>query len=463
MTLPPDDPSEIRPDEESEPQPLNSSSSTPALQESSIDDPLEIDEEEDDDEEEDEKGETIKVVFVSLLAIAILVFLAWLYLPVLRNRIAPRATPTLSAPTPTLRPSNTPTLVPSATPQPSPTATTFPQSAFLVDRKAIDPAVPVVRDTAYVITADQAIVEPPLSDLTWTSSETIANQLGVLIPGKYYATYNPGSVTWRLDQPLLPGPYELYVMDTLYSSSGELDFSVKLGERILQPLSGLQRINFQSIRFDNPPQGNDRWRSIGIFNVDSADLLSVSTQWRDRDEYNVVGIDRVLIVPLPQSANGMLAGLPADRTRFILDERAAVFNGVEVMLTDTEKTAWNAESEIINSPDTDVRVVWEFPDRLPIGQYEVVVWVPENEGDAPVTYRIFINDQYEPRSDGADLTFQQGKRPGGAWISLGSWQTPRIYEKPVKIAVEMSIPGNTSGQAGVDAVALLYNPTSTPQ
>lgn len=419
-------------------------------------------EEGEENEDEGSTGETLALIGVSLLGIAVVVFLAWLYLPVVRNFLSGTPSPTAMvaeiASTATPRPTFTASPQPTITPQPTATATPYPESAYGIEAIALEPPLPGLEGTVFVLNDDYATAEPPLNSPRWSPSSVIAEQLGTLINEKYYATFGMGSITWQMDKPLQPGSYEIYVMDTLYSSSGPLNFSVKEGSRELPPISGAGKsINFLSNRFE-PRQVFDKWRSLGIYVLDSSGLLSVSTAWLERDENNIVAVDRVLVVPISEGNSSILARLPADRERFILDDSAARFEGVQFMVPVTDRLAWDSSFETIINPSNDIKVTWEYPDPLPIGTYEIAIWVPEAKGDAVVNYHLFINDVEELRSDNQPLTFAQGNYPGGQWVSLGVWVTPRIYEKPVSIKLVMEIPANTVGEAAVDAIALLHSP-----
>jgi hypothetical protein len=80
-----------------------------------------------------------------------------------------------------------------------------------------------------------ATVEPGFDTPFWVSSDQIASESGFDILDPYYATYGYGAITWETDVFLAPGMVEIYVMDTLYSSAGPLDFQVRLGGSELYP------------------------------------------------------------------------------------------------------------------------------------------------------------------------------------------------------------------------------------
>jgi len=406
------------------------------------------------------KFDKLILIGICLLAVFSLAFLVWLYLPNIRTRFTVQSSPTStpSAKTVTPRSTHTPPIKPTQTLQRVPSLTPLPLSKYIKDASELNPQLQGLSGNVIVLDDDMGLTaEPDFSSPRWTASSQIAQQLGVLITEPYYATLGPGSLTWRMDKPLPAGAYEIFVMDTVYSSAGTFDFNVKLGELPLSPLTSTNRIVFLSTRGE-PAQTTDNWRNIGIYNLgESNDLLSISTSWTNLEENEIAVADRVLIVPFPESNSVIVNALPADRTRFIMDETRAQFDGIRYMVPVTGKLAWGTEFQTIVNPDSDVRVTWEYPELLPVGTYEIAIWIPENDGNAFVTYRVLINGLEVPRSDGQTLTFQQGNHPGGQWLSLGAWTTPRIFEKPVTLALVMLIPANTSGVAAIDAAAFLYS------
>ncbi len=246
----------------------------------------------------------------------------------------------------------------------------------------------------------------------------------------------------------------------MYSSAGELDFEVLLGGRPLQPLAGVSNVHYRSTRSD-PAQVDNLWHSIGIYYLDTPDILSVFTQWDTRDEWSVVAVDRVLIVPLPEVDYPLLKALPADRVKYVLDDTAARIEGVDYQVPRTDRVAWGNSFQIIANPDKDIRVSWEMQDAVPVGVYDVAVWVPETQGNATVTYKLLANGNELTRLDGTTaITSSQGKHPGGSWVLLGSWELPLLYAPEARLSLVMEIPGNTAGEAAVDAAIFMRLPTA---
>lgn len=414
---------------------------------------------------EEESGEVspLKIVLATSLVIAILVFLGWLYSPILfpwiRNLQA--LTETIAVATPTLRPTRTPTITATSSPSPMPTNTPYPSSAFEVEAANLAPPIAGVGGKIFVLNDDSAVTpQPDFNNPAWVTSDKIAADLGgLLIDEPFHATFGAGSAIWQMDQPIQPGLYEIYVLDTLYSSAGTLDFEVLLGGRPLQPLAGTPRVRYRTTRSE-PMQVDNLWHSIGMYELDTPEILSVFTQWNTRDERSVVAIDRVAIVPLPETNLTLLRALPSDRVKYFLDDSTARIEGVDFQVPRTDRVAWGDSFQIIANPDRDVRIRWEMQEAMPVGVYEVAVWIPEVQGNATVTYKMLANGNELTRTDGTTaITSPQGKYPGGSWVLLGSWELPLLYAPEAWLSLVMEIAGNTPGEAAVDAVVFMHSPT----
>jgi hypothetical protein len=304
--------------------------------------------------------------------------------------------------------------------------------------------------------------EPDLTSPVWSPSSKIAGDLGAEITEDYVASYSEGSATWVMDAPLPTGLYEVLVMDTYFASAGPLAFSILLDGTTLSTLTSQTNLTMRSPTLSNPPQRFDQWRSLGVVDLPYEGILSVYTRWDIREEWEPVAVDRVVVIPLPDSARYMLAGLPADRVRYIVDEASATLDGTQFTLTVTDRTAWYGGFQLITNPGNEVSVVWELPETLPQAVYEVAVWIPENLGNAPVSYSFLVNGEalgrppdYQPVIDAPQ---GQGNWPGGQWISLGGWDIPLVYAPTVRLALQMRVPADAVGEAAADAVAFLRVP-----
>lgn len=420
-------------------------------------------EDETDEGEEEERTNPITLALIGAVAVVLLAFLVWLYLPVITVWVGAARTPTPqpAPPTFTPRPTRTPTITLTPTIPPTATSTPYAPSAYSINSQELQPPLPWLPASVIVLDDDRAVTpSPDYINPAWSPSSAISTQLpAIVISEPYHTTFGLGSATWQMDAPLKPGLYELYVSDTLYSSSGALDFTVRLGGQDLKPITSRQRVEYWTTS-GSPPQVEDLWHSIGLYRIEQDGLLSVSTAWDTRDEFTgPVAIDRVLIVPQPEQNTDLISRIPADRIKYIVDDSQAAFEGVDFLLPVSDQVAWNGEYEKIINTASDVKIVWELQDSVPVSTYEVAVFIPEIQGNAVVTYRLLANGVELPRADGTPLvTSAQGNWPGGQWVLLGSWEMPRIYEPRVRLSLQMDIPANTPGEAAADAVIFMTTP-----
>jgi hypothetical protein len=398
-----------------------------------------------------------------ILLLAVLILVVYPVEPMVQNWISQGYTPTPFPPTTTI--TSTPTTTPTSTPTalPTPTITPMPPSAYQVlDLTSIRPGIPAKAVNAVILNEDtSAQVNPNFSNIQWTHSSTITEQLGIEMLDPYYATFGSGAVTWSMDVPLPPGLYELFVMDTLYSSGGALNFTVNLGNSEVQPIIGEKRVEFQSSR-GTPPQTSDQWRSIGMYNLDRPDILLISTSWDQRNEYTIVAIDRVLILQLPDSHQQLLEMLPPQGGNVqILDESSAEFETVQYWVTMENAVAWGEQFEMVNTPPIASTVTWMIPNSVPISKYEVLVWIPEINGTAEVIYRVLANGTnilLPEGSENGDIQMTQGHYRGGQWVSLGTWSVPPVYGDSVKLSLQLETISDSVGDAAVDAIAFIQVP-----
>ncbi len=395
-----------------------------------------------------------------IAAVLTLALLLWLSFPTLDQLARGIYTPTPAPPTltPTPRPSRTPTITSTPTTEPTATLTPYPPSAYQIpDASLLDPALPGLRGTAVVINEDQAQVNPPFDNPQWISSDTIAQQLGKELTERYYATFGAASIQWQTDKPLNPGLYEVYVLDTVFSSGGSLDFTVSLGGQALSPIFGSTSLQYQSSR-GNPPQIQDLWRSIGFYNLDRPDLLTIAASWQNRDENSIVAVDRVLIVPYPAAAQAMLERLPRRTQQTVLiDDLAARIESNQVIYSESDALSWKDQYQYVINPETEITATWETYEPVAAGKYEIFVWLPASHATGQVSYRVQINNE-DVTPDGlesANISVNQSEFRGGQWVSLGQFTTPRIYEKPVPINIQIAIPANATGDIALDAVAIV--------
>ncbi|MCJ7625847.1 MAG: hypothetical protein MUO76_20335, partial [Anaerolineaceae bacterium] len=387
------------------------------------------------------------VIITAIFALGI-----WMFYPDISQAILGTATPTSLPPTQTQTATELPTATTTSTPLPTPTNTPIPPSAFLAgDPQSISPPYYGLGSDIIVLNEDtNGFTEPDFNHPQWYSSEQISQQIGVLIPEPYFATIGPGTAIWKMDVPLNPGLYEIFILDTVYSSAGSLDFQVALGDTLLTPLLGVAHVEYSTLS-GNPPQTMDIWHSLGIYALDFADILTVSTQWETREMATIVAIDRILIAQLPISIQTYYDQLPANSPKFVVDNTTARFEPDELRFTRNDLPAWGDEFQMIVNPASDIDVFWEIPDAVAAGQYDVWVWAPQMEGNAEILYKVLVNGI---KTQGAIVVYS-GNMPSNQWVSLGTWNTPSIDGRSIRLALQMKIFGGALGEISIDAAAFI--------
>lgn len=384
-----------------------------------------------------------------LLIVAVIAVLFVFDVPSPQQLFAPAPTATLE-PTlvPTLIPQPTATAEPTLTPTPEPTA--VPASAYQIpDMAQLIPPLPGIAQSALVLNDSDAVVDPPFSDPQWVSSENTG--LNIELPEGYHVTYFGASVEWETDVALDPGLYQIFILDTLYSSAGSLTFNVALGGQPLEPYFGSSTVNYRS-SFSTPPQESDMWHSIGVYNLPQADKLSISTSWGNRDDYSIVAIDRALILKMPASSADLLAKLPLSRQSFIIDNRNAVIEASDTLYSRIEPAAWGDEFQDAINPASAIKVSYEWPDRIPVGTYQIYAWLPAVKGSTQATYTFSV----EGNTLGLDpVTIDLGGREEGQWVEIGTFEIPAVYGDAARAKIEMNVPAGAVGDVAVDAVAFI--------
>ncbi|MEM5776812.1 MAG: hypothetical protein AAGU05_17530, partial [Anaerolineaceae bacterium] len=281
---------------------------------------------------------------VLVLAAAVL---AWMYIPALQEAVLGTPTPTIPPATATLTPPPPATETPIPPPTSQPTPTLLPASDFQRPANILDPKLPGLPENVVVLNEDTSVTaEPAFDQLGWYSSQTISEQIGRVINEPFFATTGSATVIWQMDKPLQPGLYDIYVLDTVYSSAGGLDFRMLLGERELAPLLGSQHVQYRS-QSGFPAQLSDEWAYLGLYDLDSQDLLKVMTTWEARDMSTIVAIDRVMIVRQPESLRPYLQQLPANMPKYVIDDAAAQIDSSASWYTRTDLPAWGDACQVV--------------------------------------------------------------------------------------------------------------------
>ncbi|MBR6090393.1 MAG: hypothetical protein IKP86_10695, partial [Anaerolineaceae bacterium] len=396
-------------------------------------------------------GELFSRFFVGALTLFIVVYMGWLYAPRIRNAMTfwPTVTPTPVTPTPTIPATMTVTPLATNTPTASPTPTPGPISTYwIANGNVLDPPVPNAPEGLVILSAkNSAEVDPALDSIYWTSSSQIVQDLGRLTSSydsEWFATINNGWIRYYMDQPLKEGLYELYVMDTFYSSGGTLDFLVQVGSQSLSPMTGSQSVTFMTSQYD-PRQNYDTWRSLGIYYItQSRDVLTVSTSWGFRDEYSYVAADRVMIVPRKNTDLGLLNSLPTFGTRYIMDDTQAAINAGNSSFKESRSTSWDDSYQLIINPKTKSTVEYNSLEPWPIGAYSIYLYIPESKGNLDAEIQVRTDNTLLETVSGEE-TVHMHIPPTGGWVLVGQYNTDRYYERPVKFKVNITIPEGQTG------------------
>jgi len=407
-------------------------------------------------------GILVKVLLAILVAVGAFYVLMSLFYPVGDvilsfgpPTLSPTITETIVYATPTPRATYTPTI----TMTPTVTSTPFPSSKYHVpDTSEVRPEVPVSAESVYIIDNLDAQVNPGFDHYQWTSSDVIGADIGREFYEDYFATFNAGAINWSMDEALPPGLYEIFVLDTLYSSGGFLNYEVKINDLAIQPMVGrtlLQYITTQS----EPPQYQDQWSSIGVFDIQQLGLLSVSTEWGYRDELSIVAVDRVMIVRQPEFVRSMLNNLPTiDGTVFMIDDEETSFSTDQYWKYWEDESSWGGQYQVMSEPPLETTVTWKIPSLLAHGEYEAYAWIPSSNATIPVTYELQAGGLLINRTDDTlrtDFPDGQGSNQPGQWINLGDWIVPEHFGNYVRISIVLTIPESQTGEVVIDTVAII--------
>lgn len=364
---------------------------------------------------------------------------------------------------PTLTPQLALTNIATKTPTLTPVieATQLPTSAYAITiKESIDPVIPELVTDAIILNDDVNVeVSPEFSNIQWTHSSSIAQQLNLEFEEHFFATFGPATATWKMDVPVDTGLYEIYVLDTLYSSGGKLTFQVFIDDRRIEPLLGSPEIEYRS-RSTDPQQRSDIWQSIGIYQLDSNGLVSVSTGWELRNEATIVAIDRLLIGRIPDTINTILSLLPSNQQRFLLDDSFADFDTTQYWEILDQSLAWGDKYHLMDNPPILTKVIWTIPYAIPVGKYEVMVWVPKIRGTANVVYSVTANNTNDLQNEEGqyEVTISQGDRQEPQWVSIGTWTVPEVYGELVYLKLNMTISSDSGGEVVADVIAFVKAP-----
>ena len=374
------------------------------------------------------------------------------------------STPTLT-PTVTLTPSPTPTETPTATPTLSPTP--IPPSAYLVaDSNALYPPLPLGADAVWVLNDGAAIAEPGFDDNNFWVNVASSDPNAAGEP--YYATsVGNVTVTWQMDVPLYSGLYALYVLDTQVSSVGEQEYVVLLNGVQQTPYRGSGKVIFGQEGKDG--QTSDDWLLLGFYELGDGQSLTVQIFVGERNEGTPFAADRLLLAQVSPSQRSLVdgGGLPQSLAlSSLLDDPGAVFytkavpgkplSEVYQGIVYDDVPAWNGKFRSfldwpVSMIGPEIFVDWKALGRLPAGQYELYVWVPEGHATALVDYILLADGTELDRGTPAQLNQQDHS----GWISMGIWELPGEAAVGVRMYIAKANQLLDSVEIGVDAVALV--------
>ena len=381
--------------------------------------------------------------------------------------VAPTAPP-LTTPSAPL-PSPTATLTPTVAVTPTPAATAPPPEASIFyqpDPAAVQPPPPVSDATLWLIDTAAAEVQPALDGGLWlpTNDELTGDFL-------YIEDFtNPVSLTWRHDQPLAEGLYQIYALDTAVQSRGTQRFEVRLDDQPMEPFRGQSEVTFG---FADGGQRQATWLPIGAYAVATGQRLSVHVSpTADSPVFAVPALlvarlgerERELLTALPDPSGGrtLVALLDDNNTErytgsgdpFTFKPGSTQWEARTATAADASQPAplvWNGRYQAVAlNPVSHValRAEWLPVGRQPAGQYQLWAYVPA-DSTALVEYQIW--------ADGAPLApaikLDQAQH-AGQWIDIGLWDLPA--ETRVSVYATVAMADNQPGAtAGVDAVVLL--------
>ena len=262
-----------------------------------------------------------------------------------------------------------------------------------------------------------------------------------------------------MDRPLRQGLYELYIMDTVFSSGGLLTFTVQVGDQVLTPLTGSTDVQYMTSQYD-PVQAVDTWRSLGMYYIQPSNaVLTVTTSWAERDEYTIVSMDRLLIVPRLVSNIPMLNALPTANQRHVRDDLAGDTIGKDYAMRQRSDDAWDGSYQLVLNPKDRVEFSLPGVEPWPIGTYRVYAWMPTTKGGITANYSLLVDRKVLAADSGEEsVPVTAPANLPGQWIEVGSWTTDRYYERPRKIGLRLTIEAGAVSEFPIDAIAFIYTP-----
>ena len=376
-------------------------------------------------------------------------------------------TPTIEVVVPTIIP--TFTLTPTQTFTPTPAATAPPPEASIfyeADPTLVQPPPPVSDATLWLVGAAAEDVQPPLDGGLWLQATDEVTGDFLYIDD----LSAPVSLTWRHDQPLAEGVYQIYALDTTLQSRGTQRFEVRLDDQPVEPFRGRSEVTFG---YFDAGQTVAAWLPVGAYHVAMGQRLSVQVTADPGSES--FAVPALLVARLNDRERALLEALPApdlgrplvalfdddnaERYSFSGDPGQFLAGSTQwqartATAADASQPAppvWNGRYQVVElNPAAHValRAEWLPIGRLPAGRYQLWAYVPAGS-TAKVEYDVVADGA----AVGSAITLDQAQH-AGQWIDIGLWDLPA--EAAVAVWATAQMAGNVEGAtAGVDAVALL--------
>ena len=151
--------------------------------------------------------------------------------------------------------------------------------------------------------------------------------------------------------------------------------------------------------------------------------------------------------------------LPANGTRYIMDDTQAEISAGNSRFRESISTSWDDSYQMIINPKNKCTVEYSSKEPWPIGSYSIYLYIPESKGGLDAEIQVHTDNTLLETVSGASEV-KMHIPTGGSWVLVGQYNTDRYYERPVKFKVTISIPENQSGEYPVDAVAFIHQPFS---
>lgn len=281
-------------------------------------------------------------------------------------------------------------------------------------------------------------------------------------------------VEWKLDQPLsTDGLYEIFILDPAQNSGTNDPISYQIysedvsGKNTVEPLLGSRSIRLLFNKSD--AQKADLWRSIGIFDLRSGQLISISliVPKNTLKGYDMVGADAVLIASLPAYDPQIGPAKDLDqkgrRAQFVTDDSQASFTpgldqGWEEASSITDQgmaNVWGGKYHQINVTKDigEVSVEWAFTHPLPAGEYSLQVFIPA-EMAVGADFKISLDGKEIDTTTLKTVTLTKDAGAQGSHFPPEPWKIVVPDGSQGMLVIKMTAAKDAEGVFACDAVVL---------